>query len=294
MTISNISKIYGANKSVLLSLLAMFFLSCSIKTDEELLKQKMENENLRTLLDNATKKYFEIKWDTVYYLVDSYIPTQLHLHGAGKAKEYGNHTFHVEAIYNYIKEKDSIDYQSTHVSHKELGEIISTFSYGMDIEEIISPDEFITQLQNQRKWSSILKNENLHYAELANVNKTQVHFGMTEAEYEKIKTEFKDYKQFEKNFINGLIGDGVYEHSRWNKLQFAKGKLSLIEFHNKDNEYLSYSNLEKYGKFIKDHACRVNRFDVYELYYRSPLYNLKIYKSTTNHPSTNDIHVSIY
>lgn len=294
MNTNRILNVFTANGGVLLALFALNFMSCSMKSDEELLKQKMDKEKLRTLLDDATNKFFEIKWDTVFYLVDSYVPTQLHLHGEGKSKEYGNHTFQVEAVYNYIKDKDSIDFLSTQVSHKELGEIISVFSYDMDLEETISPDEFIIKLQNHRKWYALLQNENRNYAELANVNKTQIHFGMTEADYKQLQDEFKDYKQFERNFIDGLIGKGTYDQSRFFDINFAKGKLSSIEFCNEENQDYSYSNLEKYGKCIKDNACRVNRYNVYEMYYLSSLYNLKIYESTTNNPPTKDIHVAIY
>lgn len=272
-----ISQINGISKRALYLLFILLLLgACTSKTDKELMEEKLSHEFILSHLNTASQKYVEMQWDTVYALPDSYIPTQLHLHGEGRCKNYGNNRFHVEAIYNYDKKRDSIIYQSVHVSHKNVGEIVSTFEYGRPCEKVVTYEEYKEKVKTYNEFIKERKDK----VKLAYQNKTKVHFGMTYDDYKNTSTEFR------RNFIDGLIGDGSYEKT---KVRFVDGKFIGFEVHGHN---IYDSNVSNNAHLSDERILNGSlRFYSVEKIYTCDLYNLKIFDQTDQ--SSGEEHVSL-
>lgn len=254
----------------------LLFCSCNTKTDKEKLEERINKAYILSYLDVASNKYIKMKWDTVYAIIDSHVPAQLHLHGEGKSEEYGNHKFHVEAIYNYDRNRDAILYQSIHVYHKELGEIISTFEYGITHETIVTYEEFNKKVKIHNE----LIKERKDKVKLAYSNRTKVHFGMSYDDYINSNAEFR------RNFIDGLIGDGSYEKT---KARFVDRKFVGFEVHGHN---IYDSNVCNNAHLSDERILNGSlRFYSVEKIYTCDLYNLKIFDQTDQ--SSGEEHMSI-
>lgn len=276
-TISQINRINRG--AIYLLFILLLFGSCMSKSDRELMEEKLNRDFILSHLNTASQKYVDMQWDTIYALTDSYIPTQLHLHGEGRCKNYGNNRFHVEAIYNYDSKRDSIIYQSVHVSHKNVGEIVSTFEYGRPCEKVITYDEYKEKVKT---YNEIIK-ERRNKVKLAYANKTKVHFGMSYDDYKNTSTEFR------RNFIDGLIGEGTYEKS---KVHFSKNRFVSFEVWGSN---INDANIKNNAHLSDERVLHGSiRFYSVEKIYTCELYNLKVYDQTDQSSSERNISIEVY
>lgn len=268
----------GAYRHIVFPLFLIFFIcSCNTKTEEEKLEEKYNREYCDSILSMAISKYMDIKWDSIDHFI-SRVDNSLYSHyylfvdGDGISKNYGNAKFHVNSTWEIVGNGQYLFFQSLSVQHSDLGSII-TINDPKDsmINHIIDSTNFKIKLKNHSKIKSEIYRERANAVRLAYQNKTKVHFGVSEDDYNHFDAGFQ------KNFIDGLIGNGAYELAQ---PVFAKDKLVGFEICSWRGSRCGHENIIDNAEVVKTRQSEVNRFSITETDYVSPLYNLRIRTST--------------
>lgn len=259
---------------------SIFLLSCNTKTEREKLEENYNEEYCKALVDSVLSDYMDYRWDSICYYV--YIPEQkdqepmLIINGQVKSKTYNNEEFQVHSFWNIDGVQKGNTFSNLDVYHKEIGQIISITNGHPIYDSIMDCTEFNQKMveysykmEERRQLSLQAAKEREDAVRLANKNKTKVHFGMSELDY------YSAGEDYQKNFIDGLIGKGAYELA--NPI-FGKGKFVGFEIHSKHGISCNHANIYSYAKEVRSHSSDVNRFHSNESDYVSKLYNLRIYE----------------
>ncbi len=251
--------------------------SCSNKSPSEKRQEMYDKKWAQTQLDNILSPYLHMDWDTASLKItfNDVVPPVIEEYGT--CREYGSKQLKVYSVWSmsFDDMKDAYPI-SLYVRHGDIT-VLSKAHDGsitieldsMEFENAVKKYRQDQQEKAEEKRAALRESKNA--VDLANRNKTKVHFGMSELDY------YAAEKIFQKNFIDGLIGKGAYELS---KPIFGKGKFVGFEIHSKHGRSCGHENVINNAKIVRDHPSQVNRFHNTETDYVSSLYNLRIYAST--------------
>ena len=123
---------------VLLFAIYFMFYACA-ERKEDILKEKFDKRDLIVShLNEVSREYLQMEWDTVYVKIDSENASLLWFCGEGKSKKYYNYKVHVGVLYNYDRENDSIEYESLYAYNDEFGEVINIHGNDELLKEIVT------------------------------------------------------------------------------------------------------------------------------------------------------------
>lgn len=181
---------------------------------------------------------------------------------------YGNEEFDITGSYRVSH--NLLNCLSLKVDHSDVGTVFAIFekydtllTYYMDSVTFSKKHhEFIEK--RYEAW----KDRN-YKTEYAYANKTKVHFGISKDEYNRLGGEFQ------RNFYEGLIGEGAYELAEpiFNKKNKFVG-FEIMELHGKT---FSYGNVLANAKQVREvhHGFEAN--ETFRWVYVCKLYNMEIF-----------------
>lgn len=258
--------------------------SCSKKSPIERWHEMYDKEWAQSKLDSILAPYLHIDWDESSLQItfsDVFPPT---IKEYGTSKEYGNAKLEVYSVWSLPFDNADDAYPiSLYVRHEDVT-ILSKASDGTINIELDSVEfenavrEFRQTRRAEAEEKKMALSERKDAVNLANKNKTRVHFGMSSKDY------YNCDKLFRENFVNGLIGDGAF-NSHISPC-FAKEK--FVGFELSSSGKINYDNVMKHASMTKSHLSEGVRFDSREANYTSELYNLQIYElySSCSHNGT--------
>lgn len=230
----------------------LFLVSCVTKSKKETLEEIFNKEYCEALVESALSRYMDFRWDSIEHRVylpeDNFLEPILFINGFITSKSYGNQKFTLSSTWNIIN-KDTVCLLSTlFVNHENLGSVISITGKEDYMNEIMDSAQFNRKIQEQLQKERELQERKLQAAKereksvvLANQNKTKVHFGISSADY------YGFGKEYQKNFIDGLIGKGAYEFAK--PIFGRKDKFVGFEIHSKHGKCCGHENILKYAEF---------------------------------------------
>jgi hypothetical protein len=179
---------------------------------------------------------------------------------------YGNEEFDITGSYRFSN--NMLNCKSLIVDHSDVGTVFAFFekydtllTYSMDSVTFSKKHhEFVEK--RYEAW----KDRN-YKTEYAYANKTKVHFGISKDEYNRLGGEFQ------RNFYEGLIGDGAYELA---EPIFRKGKFvgfEIMEIHDKT---FNYYNVQDNAELVRKRKHGFGANETFWWVYVCELYNMEI------------------
>lgn len=179
---------------------------------------------------------------------------------------YGNEEFDITGSYRFSN--NMLNCKSLKVDHSDVGTVFAFFekydtllTYSMDSVTFSKKHhEFVEK--RYEAW----KDRN-YKTEYAYANKTKVHFGISKDEYNRLGGEFQ------RNFYEGLIGDGAYELA---EPIFRKGKFvgfEIMEIHDKT---FNYYNVQDNAELVRKRKHGFGANETFWWVYVCELYNMEI------------------
>ncbi len=270
-------------------LVCLFFscLSCTTKSPIEKWHEMYDKEWAQSQLDSILSPYFHMNWDETSLTItfSDVVPPIIKEYGT--CKEYGNEKLEVYSVWSLpFDNADDAYPMSLYVRHGDVT-ILSKASDGtinieldsIEFENAVREFRQTRQAEAEEKKMALAERKNA--VNLANKNKTRVHFGMSSKDY------YDCNKLFLENFVNGLIGDGAF-NSHFEPY-IAKGKFVGFEVTstNFDNMILNseeiycnvYNQSHRYTMIISKHI--------------SDLYNASVTKTITKGTMNNSPTINI-
>ncbi len=251
------------------SLLSACF-SCSTKSPIEKWHEMYDKEWAQSQLDSILSPYLHMDWDTASLKISFSDVVPPIVEEYGTCREYGNKRLKVYSVWSLPFDNVNDAYPiSFYVRHGDVT-VLSKANDGSIIIELDSTEfvNAVLEYEQAQKVKSEEKRaafqERKDAVNLANRNKTRVHFGMS----------FNDFyncdKLFRENFVNGLIGDGAF-NSRFDPY-FADGKFVGFEVHNKKYDIL----FEKARMLKRKSYNESHRYTIIDTNYATDLYNARV------------------
>lgn len=272
-------------RSIFIIFLSTFFLaSCSTKSKKEAMEEAYNKEYCEVLVDSVLSRYMDYIWDSiehrVYFKEEKNLEPMLLINGYIVSKSYGNQKLQLSSIWNILNEGNVCHLSLLELNHKDLGSVVSITGKEDYMKHIMDSAQFNRKIQEYQHREQELQQKKLQTAKeyeksvvLANQNKTKVHFGISSADYYGFGIEYQ------KNFIDGLIGKGAYEFAK--PIFGRKDKFVGFEIHSKHGKCCGHENILKYAELTKHRKLEGSiRFNSYESNYVSNLYNLQIFEQT--------------
>ena len=259
-------------------------LSCSMKSPIEKWHDMYDKEWAQSQLDSILSPYLNMNWDETSLTITFSEAVPPIIKEYGTCKEYGNTKLEVYSVWSLPYDNANDAYPiSLYIRHGNVT-LLSKASDGSINIELDSAEfenavrEFRQTRQAEAEEKRIALAESKDAVNLANRNKTRVHFGMSSKDY------YNCDKLFRENFVNGLIGAGAF-NSHFDPY-FANGK--LVGFEISSSRKINYDNVMNHASKTKSHLSEGVRFDLHEANYTSDLYNLQIYEmySSRSHNGT--------
>ena len=250
--------------------LLLLCLSCSTKSPIEKWHEMYDKEWAQSQLDSILSPYLHMDWDKTSLNItfsDAVPPT---IKESGICKEYGNAKLEVYSVWSLPFDNADNAYPiSLYVRHGDVT-VLSKASDGTINIELDSAEfenavrEFRLTRQAEAKEKKMALAERKEATNLANRNKTRVHFGMSSKDY------YNCNKLFRENFVNGLVGDGAF-NSYYEPL-FVNGKFVGFEVCiKKYDDLFIKAELVKSNKYDESH-----RYTITDRDYTTDLYNARV------------------
>ena len=275
------NNIKSKNRYVTLSLyvcLLLLALSCSTKSPVDKWHEMYNKEWAQTQLDSILTPYLHMDWDTTSLKITFSDAVPPIIEEYGTCKEYGNTKLKVYSVWSLPFDNADDAYPiSFYVRYGDVT-VLSRMNDGSITVELDSAGfqnavEVYWQEQRAKKEEeSVARQERKNAIDLANRNKTRVHFGMSSKDY------YNCNKLFRANFVNGLIGDGAFDSHF--EPYFSNGM--FVGFEISSSGKIKYDNVMNHASMTKSHTAPGVRFDSRESNYTSNLYNLQIYELYSN------------
>ena len=265
---------YSLFSLVFWACLLQLCLSCSNKSPIEKWHEMYDKEWAQSQLDSILSPYIHMDWDTASLKISFSNALPPIVEGYGTCREYGNKQLKVYSVWSLPFGNVNDAYPiSFYVRHGDVTVLTKANDGSITIE--LDSTEFVNavwEYEQTQKEKAKEKRAALHErkdaVELANRNKTRVHFGMSLKEY------YSCDKLFRENFVNGLIGNRVFDSHF--EPYFANGK--FVGFEVSSSGKINYDNVISHATMMKSHRSEGVRFDSHESNYTSNLYNLQIYE----------------
>ena len=230
------------------------------------------NAQLRTLLDSTlfhsdlNLKVEQLSISTSYTNNDT-IKDVTGKGSTNRYNRYGNEKFDITGRYRVSH--SMLNCESLKVDHSDVGIVFSIFEkYDTLLTYYMDSVTFSKKLNEYvEKRYEAWKDRN-YKTEYAYANQTKVHFGISKDEYNRLGGEFQ------RNFYEGLIGEGAYELA---EPIFKKGKFvgfEIIELHGKT---FDYGNVLANAKLIKERRHGFHAHETFRWVYVCELYNMEIF-----------------
>lgn len=244
--------------------------SCSKKSPIERWHEMYNEEWAQAQLDSILSPYLHMNWDKKTLKItfsDVVLPI---VEEFGTCREYGNKNLKVYSVwYLPFDNANGAHPISFHVKHGDI-EIISMDSKraitikldSAEFENAVCEYRQVQQEKAEEKRAALQERKNA--VELANKNKTRVHFGMSLNNY------YDCDKLFRENFVNGLIGKGAF--NSYFKPSFANDKFVGFEVSNRNYDIL----LDKAKKYDIKTYNESHRYTIRDIYTTTDLYNAKV------------------
>ena len=221
-------------------------------------------------LDSILSPYLHMDWNKASLKItfSDVVPPVIEEYG--KCREYGNTQLKVYSVWSLPFDNADDAYPiSFYVRHGDVT-VLSKASDGTITVELDSAEfenaviKYRQDQQEKEEEKRAALQERKNAVDLANRNKTRVHFGMSSKEY------YSCDKLFRENFANGLIGKGAF-NSHFDP-SFADGKFVGFEVHS-----MNYDVLFEKAKMVKIESNHKNfRFTITETNYSTDLYNARV------------------
>lgn len=271
------NNIKSKNRYVTLSLyvcLLLLALSCSTKSPVDKWHEMYNKEWAQTQLDSILTPYLHMDWDTTSLKITFSDAVPPIIEEYGTCKEYGNTKLKVYSVWSLPFDNADDAYPiSFYVRYGDVT-VLSRMNDGSITVELDSAGlqnavEVYRQEQRAKtEEERLARQERKNAIDLANKNKTRVHFGMSSKDY------YSSSKLFRANFVNGLIGDGAFDSHF--EPYFSNG--IFVGFEISSSSKIKYDNVLNHASMTRSHTAPGVRFDSRECNYTSNLYNLQIYE----------------
>ena len=248
--------------------------SCSKKSPIEKWHEMYGKEWAQSQLDSILSPYLHMDWnkESLKITFSDVVPPVIEEYG--KCREYGNTQLKVYSVWSLPFDNADDAYPiSFYVRHGDVT-VLSKASDGTIKVELDSAEfenaviKYRQDQQEKEEEKRAALQERKNAVDLANRNKTSIHFGISSKEY------YSCDKLFRENFVNGLIGDGAFDSHF--EPYFANGK--FVGFEISSSGKINYENVINHASMTKSHRSEGVRFDSHEANYSSNLYNLQIYE----------------
>ena len=192
---------------------------------------------------------------------------------------YGNEKFDITGSYRVSH--NMLNCISLKVDHSDVGSVLTIIEKYDTLLTYCMDSVTFSKKHNEyvEKRYEAWKDRN-YKTEYAYANQTKVHFGISKDEYDRLGGEFQ------RNFYEGLIGDGAYELA---KPIFRNGifvGFEIMELHGKN---FSYGNVLCNANMISKRQLGYNAHECFKYVYTCELYNMELmsrydkFEKRTNH-----------
>lgn len=221
-------------------------------------------------LDNILSSYLHMDWDTASLKIEFSDVVPPIVEEYGTCREYGNIKLKVYSVWSLPFDNVNDAYpMSFYVRHGNVTVLSmandGTITVELDSTEFVKAvmiDKQVQQEKAEEKRAALQEREDA--VDLANRNKTRVHFGMS------LKDYYNCDKLFLENFVNGLIGKGAF-NSHFDP-SFADGKFVGFEVDSRN-----YDILFEKARMVKIESYHENyRYKIIETNYATDLYNARV------------------
>ena len=258
------SKYHNAIFSFFLLLVA----SCSSssrnqESDRSKNNDSILNAQVKASIDSTLSQYVGLKLDS--FNISNSIrndDTIISISGDGYSKLY-REIFEVEGKYRVGKKRLSCI--SLEVNHRHIGNVFSI--YDTIVSNQVDTLSFSQQLHDYYERQHEIWEERDNLSENAYANRTKVHFGISQEEYNKLG------EGFQRNFYEGLVGYGAYELA---KPIFHKDKFvgfDIMEIHDKT---FSDTNVQYNADLVRNDQIGYDAHECFRYVYICELYNMEI------------------
>ena len=243
--------------------------SCSLnrqnKTSGELSNDSIINAHLKSMVDSTLFQNINLRFDS-FSITTSYRhgDTIKRIIGGGFSELY-KEIFNVSGSYKVSH--NLLACLSLDVSHRHIGNVFA-------MRDTITTNKinalsFSQQLSNYYQLQDEYWIEKKKMAEKAYAGHTKVHFGISRDEYNRLGEDFQ------RNFYEGLVGNGAYElakpiFSKENKFVGFK----IVEIH---GHTFYYYNVENNAELVRHNSSGYDGHGSIRLCYSCRLYNMEIY-----------------
>ena len=229
-----------------------------------------DKEWAQSQLDSILSPYLHMNWDESSLTItfsDAVPPT---IKEYGTCKEYGNVKLEVYSVWSLPFDNADNAYPiSLYVRHGDV-KVLSKESDGTINIELDSAEfrnaviEFRQTRQAEAEEKKIALAERKDAINLANRNKTRVHFGMSSKDY------YNCDKLFRENFVNGLVGDGAF--NSYYEPSFVNGIFVGFEV-----RISKYDNLFTKAELVNSNGYnKSHRYTITDRDYSTDLYNARV------------------
>lgn len=263
-------------------------LSCSKKSPFEKRQEMYDKKWAQTQLDNILAPYLHMNWDTASLKITFSDVVPPVIEEFGTCREYGNKRLKVYSIWSLPFDEVNDAYPiSFYVRHGDVTVFSKAYdgSFNIELDSTEFENAVIKYRQNQQEKAEEKRaalQERKDAVDLANRNKTRVHFGMSSKEY------YNCDKLFQENFVNGLIGEGAF--NSYFKPSFANDKFVGFDVRNGNCDIL----LERAKTYNTKTYNESHRYTIKDIYTTTDLYNAKVTKIIPKGMGNTSTTISVY
>lgn len=232
-------------------------------TDDLRKNDSILNVQVKALIDSTLSQHIGLKLDS--FNISNSIrnnDTLKSISGKGYSKLY-KEKFEVEGIYRAGQNLHSCI--SLEVNHRHIGNVFTI--YDTIVSKQVDTLTFSQQLHDYYERLHEIWEERENLSENAYANRTKVHFGISQEEYNKLGEDFQ------RNFYEGLVGYGAYELA---EPIFMRGEFSGFEIMEIHDKTFSYYNVQNNAELVRQKQIGYNAHECFIYVYVCELYNMEI------------------
>ena len=237
--------------------------------DDSLKNDSILNAKVKAMIDSTLPSYIRSQWES-FNITSSYInkDTVKNIKGTLQSDQYFYKSFDVIGSFKIIHNSPICIYLS--VSHEKVGNILEMKEMYDSIFTFYTDSAMFLRKLNHY-WEHPDKEDQIlidrfNLISRAYANETRVHFGISEYEYKTLG------KEFQKNFYEGLIGEGAFELA---KPIFRKEKLVGFEIMELHDKTFNSNNIR--AELVKREQIGYNAHECIRYVYECELYNMVMY-----------------
>lgn len=247
--------------------------SSSNRNQESVDSQKSDsilNAQVKAMIDSTLSPYIRLQWES-FNIISSYSnnDTIKNIKGTICSDQYFNKTFDVVGSYKIHQNSPYCKFLS--VNHEKVGNIFemkemydSIFTFYTDSTTFLK--KLYQYWEHPDKEDQIVL-DRFNLVPRAYTNETKVHFGISEDEYNRLGEEFQ------RNFYEGLIGDGAYELA---EPIFRTGKFVGFEIKEIHDKTFNYYNVQNNAELVRKRQHGFGANETFWWVYACELYNMEI------------------